>query len=195
VKQTIRTFVAVETGAEVRKRAAELIERLGEAGADVNWVAPRNLHLTLKFLGDVALRETARVCEAVERAAREVEPFELEIVSAGAFPNVGRPRTVWLGSGQGEDLMGQLHQHVETRLQKLGFRKDARRYQTHLTIGRVRRGGPDVAELGRLIRENADFQAGRITVSEMIVFASRLDSTGPTYEPLGRAKLGGQNPQ
>ncbi len=192
MKQTVRTFVAVETGAAIRGRAEELIETFRAAGADVKWVEPRNIHLTLKFLGDVQMRETARVCEAVQKATADVAPFEIEIRAAGAFPHPGRPRTVWLGAAEGEEQMQALHRAVESALGKLGFRKDARRFSTHLTIGRVRRGGSGVAELGELIRRGADFHAGRMTVAELVVFSSRLGPSGPTYEALGRAKLGGK---
>lgn len=192
MKPTIRTFVAVEINAAVRGRAAELIEQLRAASADVKWVEVQNLHLTLKFLGEVASRETARVCEAVQRGAAELEPFKLEVRGAGAFPNARRPRTIWLGSGSGEQEMVALHGAIEKPLKKLGYRPEHRRFHPHLTIGRVRRGGPGVAELGQLVQQQADFFAGRITVSELVVFSSQLDRTGPTYEALSRAKLGGK---
>ena len=191
VKQTVRTFVAVPTSPTVRQWAAELTRELSTAGADVKWVEMHNLHLTLKFLGDVKLKETAGVCEAVEAAAAEVAPFDFQVRGAGAFPNAGRPGTVWLGTGEGEEEMAALFHAIESALAKLGFRKEHRRFQPHLTIGRVRRGGPGVGELGQLIRQHADFEAGRMTVSEVIVFSSHLDRSGPTYETLGRATLGG----
>jgi hypothetical protein len=78
------------------------------------------------------------------------------------------------------------------RSQKLGFRREARRYEPHLTIGRIRRRGPGVAELGELIGQHADYEAGRTAVSEVIVFSSQLDRSGPTYEALSRARLGGK---
>lgn len=188
MKQTVRTFVAVEIPANVRARAAELIEILSGAGADVKWVASENLHITLKFLGDVELKETARICEAMQKASAETSPFPLALRGAGAFPNVRRPRTIWLGTE--DDLtMRALHQHLEARLQKLGFRKDGRRFHAHLTLGRVRRGGPAMAELGRLLQEHAAFEAGTAPIVELVLFASHLSRTGPTYEPLGRAKL------
>jgi len=191
MKQTTRTFVAVETSPAVRDRTQKLIDRLRATPANVKWVERQNLHITLKFLGDVALNETARVCQAVAKAAENVSPFDLEICGAGAFPNPGRPRTVWLGASQGEEAMRALHKHVESALAKLGFRKDNRAFRTHLTIGRVRRGGIGLAELGQLIRQHADFLAGRTPVAEVIVFASHLGPSGPTYEALGRAKLCG----
>ncbi len=190
MKQTLRTFVAVEITAEIRDRAAELIRQLQSVPADVKWVEPENLHLTLKFLGEVPLHETPRICEAVQRGAAKVDPFELEVRGAGAFPGAARPRTLWLGAGAGGEEMIVLHKHVEKALGKLGYRTERRRFHSHLTLGRVRRGGPGVAELGELIQQQADFLAGRLKVQQLVVFSSQLDRSGPTYEALGRAKLG-----
>ncbi|MHC4179990.1 MAG: RNA 2',3'-cyclic phosphodiesterase, partial [Planctomycetota bacterium] len=102
MKHTLRTFIAVEINSAIRQRAEQLAEQLSAAGADVKWVAPDNLHLTLKFLGEVASQEIPPVCEAVRQGAAEVKPFELEVRGAGAFPNTRRPRTLWLGVGRGE---------------------------------------------------------------------------------------------
>ncbi|MBN2292495.1 MAG: RNA 2',3'-cyclic phosphodiesterase [Pirellulales bacterium] len=191
MKKTVRTFVAVEIDERTRRAATKLIEKLSVVPVDVKWVAPHNLHITLKFLGDVSLQETARICQAVQKAAVEVEPFELSIEGAGAFPTTKRPRTVWIGSRVGEDQMSALHKQLERRLAKLGFRKDSRRFQAHLTIGRVKRGGPGLSELASLIEENAQCEIGKTTISEAVVFSSELGPEGPTYHPLGRAKLGG----
>ena len=192
MKQTLRTFVAVGLNSTNRACADELIQSLRAAPAEVKWVDVENLHLTLKFLGEVSAREIGRVCEAVERGAAAVEPFEFELRGAGAFPNPGRPRTLWLGAGKGEQEMVALHDHVEAALATLGFRKEHRRFRPHLTIGRVRRGGPGVAELGQLIRQHADFDAGRLNVRQATVFSSQLTPHGPIYDSLGRAKLGGK---
>lgn len=191
MSQTIRAFIAVEAGNEVRRAAGELIERLRTAGADVKWVAPENLHLTLKFLGDVALTETARICEAMEKTAREIEPFELEMAGAGAFPSVGRPRTIWLGSSGDDRPMLALVEGVEKRLQKLGYRREGRRFQAHLTLGRLRRPGPEVHRLGELLKAEANRAVGTTAVREIVLFSSQLTSAGPVYAPLGRAQLGG----
>ena len=192
MKQRIRTFVAVEISSAVRQFAAELIDEFRTAGADAKWIDPQNLHVTLKFLGDVDAREIHQPCRAVQDAVGDVAPFEFAVRGAGAFPNPNRPRTIWLGVGPGDEEMVALNRRIEPPLEKLGFRREARRYQPHLTIGRVRRGGPGVRELGELIRHYADFDVGRTTVSEVIVFSSRLDRSGPTYEALARAPLGGK---
>jgi len=190
MNQTVRTFVAVEINTAVRQRAGELIDAFRAAPADVKWVDAPNMHLTLKFLGDVSVSETVAVCRAVQRGAAEVEPFELEVRGAGAFPSAQRPRTVWLGVGEGEPAMAVLHRQIEDALKKLGYRPEHRRFHSHLTLGRIRRGGPGVAQLGELIEQHADFLAGRVQVSQVVVFSSQLDRAGPMYEVLGRAKCG-----
>jgi 2'-5' RNA ligase len=190
MKKTLRTFVAVEINGPIRARAGELIATLAATTADVKWVEPHNLHLTLKFLGDVHHREIAEVCKAVAQGAAEVEVFELEVRGAGAFPNAARPRTVWLGAAAGANQMVVLHDRVEAALAKLGYREEHRRFQTHLTIGRVRGAGPGIAELGKLLQQHADFVVGSMTVQKVTVFSSELTPAGPVYEVLGTARLG-----
>ncbi len=189
MKQKVRTFVAVDVDASVRNVAAELIGEFSAVGADVKWVDPDHLHLTLKFLGEIDAREIHQVCRAVGEAAAQVGAFEFEVRGAGAFPNVKRPRTIWLGAGRGEETMGKLAREIESALEAIGYRREARQFKPHLTIGRVRRGGPAVAELGSRLGDYADFELGRTTVGEVIVYSSELTSSGPRYEVLGRARL------
>jgi RNA 2',3'-cyclic 3'-phosphodiesterase len=191
MKKTLRTFLAVEITPAIRARAGELIAALAGTSADVKWVEPHNLHLTLKFLGDVKQEEIVPVCQAMADGAAEVDPFQLDVRGAGAFPNAARPRTVWLGASDGREPMVVLHDHVEAALAKLGYREEHRRFQTHLTIGRVRGAGPGIAELGKLLQQHADFPAGRMTVAKITLFSSTLTPNGPIYDVLGTAPLGG----
>lgn len=191
MRDTMRIFVAVEVAAEVRARAQQLIERLKQTPARVKWVEPHNLHLTLKFLGDVEMGQIPSVCRTVTAAAAELPPFSIEVAGVGAFPTSQRPRTVWLGVGQGNEEMVILHDYVEQKLAELGFRREGRRFQPHLTIGRVRSSPQGVGELGRALAEHRDFVAGRSDVSELAVFSSELSDDGPTYEALSYAPLVG----
>jgi 2'-5' RNA ligase len=186
--KSLRTFIAVEIDSAVRSKAAELIKILQAARADVKWVEPHNLHLTLQFLGDVPEREIAQVCDAVQCGAGEVDPFPLEIHSTGAFPNLGKPRTLWLGAKTGSDQMADLHDHVALAMADLGYQDEDRRFQTHLTIGRVK-SPKNVALLGPILRQHADFAAGTFTVRQTVVFSSRLERGGPVYEKLAIAPL------
>jgi RNA 2',3'-cyclic 3'-phosphodiesterase len=145
----------------------------------------------MKFLGEVHEREIADVCQAVRRGVAGVEPFELEICGVGAFPTAARPRTVWLGVHDGEEPMVALHDKIEAELAELGYREEHRRFLPHVTLGRVRGEGPGIAELGELLAAQADFAAGRMTVSNVAVFSSTLRFDGPVYERVGTLPLGG----
>ena len=143
MKDTVRTFIAVETSAAVRQRAAELIETLAAAGAKVSWVKPHNLHLTIKFLDEVRWNDIAEVIRAVQEAAAK-----RRAVRAGnprrrrRFPiPAARARCGWARRRAATQLAA-LHAALESALNPLGFPKEHRRFAGHLTLGRVRDGGP-----------------------------------------------------
>ncbi|MEX2315790.1 MAG: RNA 2',3'-cyclic phosphodiesterase [Pirellulales bacterium] len=183
-----RTFIAVEISDEIRRRAAELMGRLNAIVDDVKWVANENLHWTLQFLGDVEELEIPAVCAAVAESAAECEPFDLAAGGAGAFPSADRPRTLWIGAGQGADDMVALQKAIERRLKKLGYRSEHRRFVPHLTLGRAGRHGRPQS-MAATLATLADFDAGSMLVDEVTVFASQLTREGSVYEPLSRAPL------
>jgi 2'-5' RNA ligase len=191
--ETVRTFTAVEITDEILGRLQELIDLLRPVDADVKWIAPDNLHWTLNFLGEVDLREIPDVCKAVIQTTAEFEPFEVETFGLGAFPTRERPRTIWVGVREGQQQMIALQDALTTRLAKLGYRPEHRRFQPHLTIGRVR-SGRGVAELTRRMNEHAEFEIGAMYVPEVVVFSSTLEGSGAIYQPLGRGKLGEKRP-
>lgn len=186
----LRTFIAVEASGEVRQRCAGLIRTLAASEVKATWTRTENLHHTLKFLGDTADTQLADVCRAMARGAAASEPFVLESVGVGAFPRAAAPRTVWVGAGGGADAMIALHQAIDQELYEIGFAHEARRFQPHLTLGRVRKAGSSLAALAQLIDEHHDFVAGQTAVDEVILFSSVLERGGPVYEVLGRAALG-----
>ncbi len=186
---TTRTFIAVKVPEAVRRRALDLVARLGTAAAGVKWVEPQNLHWTLKFLGEVSNERLPEVCDRVRAAACSHGPFRFAVGGAGAFPNAARPRVIWLGVPRGAPALVALQESVDSELEPMGFRREGRRYVPHLTLGRVRgRAGP---EFGALVEQQAHFDAGAVQLTELVVLASYLGREGPTYQPLGRAPLGG----
>lgn len=187
----IRTFIALHVSQAVRASAGDLIEQLRDCPASVKWVAPEHMHLTLKFLGDVPEQELADVCRVVGEVCDETGAFEIQYGGAGAFPNLGRPRTVWLGVQEGAEPLEKLQKKIERALRDLGFRRERRRYHGHLTLGRVRGGGPEQGELGELLRGYGDFRTPRMLAEEVRVYASYLDKEGPTHEVLASCPLEG----
>lgn len=187
----IRTFIAVELSGTVIARAQEAIKLLKTSGAEVGWVDRGQMHLTLKFLGNVPEVEAPDVCRVVAEAAAGVEPFEIVFRGLGAFPRASEPRTVWLGIDQGQGELLELHTAIEESLKKkMGFGKENRKFHPHLTLGRLRKeSDPAREELARLIQENATFDGDLTVVEEVVTFASFLGRQGPTHEPMGHASL------
>src|SRR6266436_185964 len=156
----VRTFIALDLGKPIRDRLVSLQENMARAGANVKWVEPENMHLTLLFLGEVDQRDLVPICRAVEIAAQERPAFPLAIAGAGAFPNLRRPRILWVGVGQGVQEVCGLHDAIETPLLELGcYRREERKYTPHVTLGRVKSDrGTD--ELAAALARKTGWQGG-----------------------------------
>jgi 2'-5' RNA ligase len=188
-----RLFVAVPTPAGVRDAVAELVDSV-RAGAnpdkrDVRWVRLEGLHLTLRFLGPTAEEGIPDVAAAVDRAAAAIEPFDVAIGGAGAFPSVARPRALWLGVTAGANELGAAARTLDDRLAEVDWSRDDRAYRAHLTLARSDgvRAGPEVAR--RLIAAAENFET-RFQAESLVLFES-ISGGGPArYEPLHQARLG-----
>lgn len=188
--QTIRSFIALPITAAVQKSATALVRRLSGERDGIKWVPGENLHLTLKFLGEVDNRELPKVCETVRDCCRGIEPFALQFRGAGAFPDPARPRVVYAGIIQGGDSLIELVGRLEPALADLGFKPEPRDYVPHLTLGRTRggsrRGSPEVADR---IRAEADYDLGSMLAEKVCLYASFLDKAGPTYQVMDTIEL------
>ena len=185
----MRTFLAVEASAAVRARVGKLISELAEVGADVKWVEPANLHLTLKFFGDIDDQDLSRICTAMTEAVAAAQAFDCPCQGIGAFPHLGRPRTLWAGLSGCQARMAELSGQVERALAPLGFPRERRTFHPHLTLGRVR-GSRGLAALTPLLRQHGDMPLGTMEVSTITFFASDLRPAGPVYTALAHFALG-----
>ncbi len=160
---------------------ADVQAGLRRAGADVKWVEPANLHLTLKFLGEVPPRGLDAVRESLARPALALPPFTLETAGAGTFPARGRPRVVWLGLTQPVEI-ARLHHLVEAELTPLGFASEERAFAVHVTLGRVRspRGVERLQECLDTLQSAAP-AVPPWRVNRYNLIESRLSSLGPSY--------------
>jgi len=189
VMTRIRTFIGVDVGKSIRDRLIALQGTLGQAGTDVKWVEPANLHVTLLFLGEVEDRQVAKICAMVAETTANHQSFRLSVEGAGAFPTPRRPRILWAGIGDGADALVALHDDLETPLTKLGYRREGRRYKPHVTLGRIRSTAP-ADDLARALAQQATWKAGETLVHELHVMSSELTPRGPNYTTLSRARLG-----
>jgi 2'-5' RNA ligase len=181
--KVIRTFVAVLIDNEIRRRIAEVQSRLKQLAPDVKWVAPENFHITLKFLGNVDEAVMPDVILAVEDGAHGLSPFDLTISSVGAFPSPARARVVWVGSTDGREKLTELARSVDKKLVELGFEKEDKPFNAHITIGRVKTSRFLRALAEGMEKVDAD-DLGSLRISGVAVMRSDLECEGPTYAPV-----------
>ena len=189
----IRTFIAIELARDLRDRLVALQETLGRSAPDVKWVEPPSLHVTLLFLGEVEDRDLPAICRAVQESVAGRAGFLITIDGVGCFPNRRRPRILWAGIGEGVQEVVAIHDALEPPLLDLGcYRREERRYSPHVTLGRVRNGGPvSTATLTRALDGQAGWKGGEQAVHTIHVMASELSPDGPAYTILARAPLAG----
>ena len=227
----IRAFIAVELPEALRHEVAALqatlratgaptsaLPGLGDlaahpargrgsraAGADVAWVKPANLHLTLKFLGNIDEKQRIAMSDQLLATAKTRKPFTIHLEGIGAFPSTRSPRVIWVGVTKGQEALTALAQAVEQACAGLGFLKEERPFSAHLTIGRVRsRPVRHPAARGAMSHGARDRLAGLIKqlqvvefrgatpapVDHVTLFQSTLSPQGPTYTALATLPLG-----
>ena len=186
MSETIRSFIAFDIDSEqVLNRLTEAQKTILKIGADLKIVEPQNIHITLRFLGDVTPSMIDKIDKEMQRIV--FKPFDVEIKGVGAFPNLKYARVIWAGiQGGGEELSGIFAQ-LEPRLLSLGFAPDSKGFNPHLTIARVR-SGRNKAELAKCVDEMSAFEFGRIRADCLKLKRSVLTPRGPIYSTLKEAK-------
>jgi 2'-5' RNA ligase len=179
--------------ADVRAALATEIERLSAQAHGVGWVAPENLHLTLKFLGGVEPARLERVSAALQTAARDASPFEMALRGLGAFPSPTRPRVIWAGVHGGNDALATLAARVDAALSGLDFPREDRPFSAHVTLGRVREPTRDPA-LTAALAAGVTRDFGRFPVARMALMRSDLSPRGARYTALATWALGQSGP-
>jgi 2'-5' RNA ligase len=185
----MRCFVAIELPEEVHKRLDELQEKLNRFGRRVRWGNPYQIHLTMKFLGEVPDEQVPDICETAKTIANAHASFELKVEGIGSFPPRGSVRVIWAGLKEIPQELVDCHKDCEEEFARLGFDKENRAFRPHLTLGRVkdRSVSRDVREV---LEEYRDFVCGEFTANGLTVFQSILKREGPTYVPLAHAPFG-----
>jgi 2'-5' RNA ligase len=191
---TIRTFLAINLSVPTIRAVTEAQTSLRQAigkSLRVAWVAPANLHLTLKFLGDVDPEVPEAVGDVLQRGLTARQPFEVKAAGAGAFPDEHRPRVLWVGLADESGALKALQADVEKWMEDLGFAREARPFAPHLTLGRVKDGHASVSEA---LQPYRDTTFGTSIIREVTLYESRLRAKGAEYVVLRRAVIGGPPP-
>jgi RNA 2',3'-cyclic 3'-phosphodiesterase len=185
----MRTFIAIEISEEIKNSLAQAQSHLKYAGADVKWVEPGNIHLTVKFLGEITEEKCAKVKTALDTVAASAKPFELSIKDIGAFPKIEYPRVIWVGLDKGAKESTELAAKVDDALSKLGFQKESRPFAAHLTIGRVRSPKNKEALKEKIQSYTLYPIPYTLLVSSLVLFQSTLTPRGSIYSTLHEAKF------
>jgi len=189
----VRTFLASELGdhatTAVDDVGRSLRSVLGARGWEISWTAREKIHLTLKFLGNVAPTRRAEIVDAVEPVCRERKPIPIGVRGVGAFPPRGAPRVIWVGLSDPAGAVEELAAQIERRLATVGFPAEERPFHAHVTIGRVRR--PGGGRLDDVIHDLGAADCGEATIDSVLLF--RSDLKAGTYEVLQRMRLRGES--
>jgi 2'-5' RNA ligase len=189
-QEPIRTFIAVELNEQTRRELGQLQKRMLSASADVKWVDPENMHLTLKFLGNITQEEVNKATKILDAVSTTIHPFTISISDVGAFPNASNPRVIWVGIDRGKEQLVELYTRIEDGLAGEDFQKDERPFSPHLTVGRVR-GPKNKDKLKAAITNETFVSDDVITVDRVILFRSDLKPSGPVYTQIHSAQFRG----
>ncbi|MDI6606492.1 MAG: RNA 2',3'-cyclic phosphodiesterase [Candidatus Omnitrophota bacterium] len=180
----MRAFIAIELPKDIKDTLAELQQKLKSSGADVKWVAAQNIHLTLKFLGEIDDKQSTAIAGILEETGKNNAAFLIRLASVGVFPKADFPRVIWAGIDSGEEESHKLAAELEQKSAAIGIPREKRAFSSHITIGRVGslqnkdkliQGLNNLA--GYFEAEKPQFPVNKITL-----FKSTLTPKGPIYE-------------
>jgi len=179
----VRTFIAIDIeDDETRGRLASVRDYLLDSRADLKPVATENIHLTLRFIGEIPVSKVNEICSILQENLR-FKPFKMRIEGLGVFPNIHRPRVVWAGVTEGSSQLTELHSTIESLLRRLRIPPSREKFVPHITIARVK-SGRNIARLVKYIEQYINEFFGEIIVDKVKVKRSILTPQGPIYSDL-----------
>jgi 2'-5' RNA ligase len=186
----IRSFLAIELPGTIQKKIEEVQGDLKSSHADVRWVSPEKIHLTLKFLGNIEESRIESIIKSIEEPACTTPTVHLSVRGMGAFPHFKNPRVIWIGLVDGNKVLSSFQKRLDTSLEKIGFQAEDRPFQPHLTLGRAKSNRGRDELIGRMEKYREE-EFGDFQVERVILFRSDLKPSGPIYTLLREIRLGG----
>lgn len=178
-----RLFFAIILPEDMKRAIGEVVTRLSESAPEntIRWCRDDQWHFTLKFLGEIPFRQTARTVEAAEKIAEIATPFQLTLNGVGAFPNLQRPSVVWVGVSEGAREMAELANQLETELRSAGFPKENKPFKPHLTLARIKTYEQE-KDAAKLLQNPITSEIGSISIASFALMRSYLLPEGAKYE-------------
>jgi len=191
LSEELRLFFAVPISEEIKQRTREIQKRCECSDLKIGWVEPDQMHFTLRFLGDTPQDQIPQLVEVARRVAQSHPPHQITVAGAGAFPNIRRPRVIWMGCSAGSQQLAALGADLDKALTNAKLVEPEKRdFTPHLTLGRVRQGR-NFRELTASLQELNDAVLGQMWVDHFVLMHSDLQpGRPPVYTELGRFELG-----
>ena len=182
MSELVRAFLAFEINEEsVKKRLANMQAQAVKIGADLKLVAPENIHITIRFLGEITLNMSEKIFEEMQKVS--FKPFPVQLIGLGVFPSMHYPRVLWAGIAQGADQLQNIVNQIEPRLHSLGYAPEPTPFSPHLTIARVR-SAQNKPELIDFVTKNSKYDFGVVNAQCLRLKRSELTPNGPIYSTL-----------
>jgi 2'-5' RNA ligase len=185
----IRSFLAIELPEAIRRKIEEVQKDLKLSHADVRWVSPEKIHLTLKFFGSIDESRIDPIVKSIGGPTQTSSPFSLAVRGMGAFPRLKNPRVIWMGLVDEKEILPSFQRELEKELRKIGFESEDRPFHPHLTLGRMKSNQGRDELIGRMEKYREE-QFGDFQVEKVVLFKSDLRPSGPIYTPLKELRLG-----
>jgi len=181
--KTIRSFIAIKIPAKIRNKLEKVQDNLKKSNAALQLVSPENIHITLKFLGDVPVESINDIQDTIRKSILQVDTFPISFSKIGVFPNSEYPRIIWIGIEKGRDELSLLNTKIENFISGFSLHQENRKFQPHLTLARVR-SGRNRKRLLNILEELKNIRAGEMFAKEICLMESILKPQGTQYNIL-----------
>ena len=177
----VRAFLAIDLDEDLKPKINKIIKEFSGIDTKIKYVELQNLHLTLKFFGDIDTNGLNLLKEAIDNVVSQFDPFKIKITGCGAFPNTNHIKVIWVGIEE-DEIIRDLHDKLDKEFARLGFEKD-KKFSTHLTVGRMK-SAKNKNMVKDVIEKYSEFEIGEMEVTNISLKKSTLTPSGPIYEDM-----------
>lgn len=184
-----RLFIAICLPNEIKRALSNIIEELKKSGSDAKWIEQKNIHLTIKFLGNTPVEKIKAISKVLPETCLKKSATQVVLEKLGSFPSLSTPRIIWVGLKDTHGFLKRMSQTLEGSLEKIGLRKEIREFQAHITLGRIRSSINKISLIEKINAANKNFCQKSFYIDNITLFESRLTPQGPIHSILHQVKL------